>query len=75
MAVFLRIESEQEGQCFDCDRWLKIYGVQKVVHLSGGNLFQFENETVLRLPPLLDGWSWRPTCRECGMKHEKEESS
>jgi len=65
VALFLKIESKQEAECFDCGRWLKIYGVQKVF---SGNLF--ENDTVMRLPPLPDGWSWQPTCRRCSMKHE-----
>ena len=67
MALFLRIESEQEGQCFDCERWLKIYGVQKVF---SGNLSQIG--AGLRLPLLPNGWSWQPTCRRCGKEHETE---
>ena len=63
--LFLKIESKQEAECFDCGRWLKIYGVQKVF---SANLSK--NDTVLRLPPLPDGLSWQPTCRRCGRNHE-----
>ena len=65
VALFLKIESKQAAECFDCGRWLKIYGVQKVF---SGNLL--ENDTALRLPRLPVGWSWQPTCRRCGMEHE-----
>ena len=65
MALFLKIESEQKAHCFDCDRWFKLYGVQKVL---SGNLPQ--TGAGLRLPPLPNGWSWQPTCRRCGMGHE-----
>ena len=70
MALFMKIESKQKGQCFDCDRWLNIYGVQKVF---SGNLPQIG--AGLRLPSLPDGWSWQPTCPRCGMEHEKAKNS
>lgn len=67
MSLFLRIDSEQRAECFDCGRWLKLYGVQRVFT---GNLIQ--NDTDLRLPPLPNGWSWQPTCRRCGREHQEE---
>jgi len=69
-ALFLKIESKQKAQCFDCGRWLKIYGVQKVFSCN-----LFENDTVLGLPPLPDGLSWQPTYRRCGMEHEPRPAS
>ena len=65
VGLFLKIESKQKAECFDCGGWLKIYGVQKVHSVN-----LFENDTVLGLPALPNGLSWEPTCRRCGMKHE-----
>lgn len=73
MAMFMRIESVQVAECFDCGERRRVYGVQKVVRFKGVKAeSQPDGSAKVQLPPLPDGWSWESTCKRCGKKLEKQ---
>lgn len=62
--MFLVIDSKQKGMCFDCDEHRRIYGVQRVLTVG---VVKIDAD----LPPLPEGMSWQPTCKECSEMHQE----